>query len=49
MSAWTPKAASYRIALPFQARKRKCFLGGQVGEVMNGAFGPQQRMRQLGL
>ena len=29
MSAWTPKAASYRIALPFQARKR--FPGGPGG------------------
>lgn len=48
MSAWTPKAASYRIALPFQARKR--FLGGaRQGEVMHGAFGPQQQMRQSGL
>jgi hypothetical protein len=26
MSAWTPKASSYRIALPFQGHKR--FLGG---------------------
>ena len=49
MSAWTPKEASYRIALPLQARERKRFLSGQVGEVMHGIFRPQQRMRQLGL